>query len=156
MEIGENGEKSAEKSVIHSIASVPTFRSENESLDGAGGYEYKKKSRRVSFAASSQFLEPINPFDVLGKAEKKIKSLLLLLMIDFEQGKIKIVQHLSVSHGLLFFSSHHKFQRAFKFVQSFMRQTSHSADCINYRASGSHQLRVSCGDDQNRSAQPAT
>ena len=75
MEIGENGEKSAEKSVIHSVASVPTFGYEKESLDGAGGYEFKKKGRRVSFAASSQFLEPINPFDVLGKDRKKKSSL---------------------------------------------------------------------------------
>lgn len=67
MEIGENGDKSK---VIHSVASVPVM-----STGAEGGQEEEKegddgntqKNRRVSFAASSQFLEPINPFAILGK-----------------------------------------------------------------------------------------
>jgi hypothetical protein len=69
MEIGENGEKSSQ---IHAVASVPVFSSRpDEGQDEIGGHEDRKKNRRVSFAASSQFLEPINPFDVLGKAENR-------------------------------------------------------------------------------------
>jgi hypothetical protein len=88
MEIGENGDKS----VIHSVASVPVLfssREEESSQDNVGGHE-KRKNRRVSFAASSQFLEPINPFDVLGKVEK---SLLSLIFVNREQIRFYTTPH---------------------------------------------------------------
>lgn len=79
MEIGENGEKSAgEKSVIHSVASVPVMSlgAEEGHDEGREGSSRKtSKNRRVSFAASSQFLEPINPFDILGKFKRLFKLL---------------------------------------------------------------------------------
>lgn len=67
MEIGDHGEKSA---AIHSVASVPVMPSgaEGGHEEGReGGSRKTSKNRRVSFAASSQFLEPINPFDILSK-----------------------------------------------------------------------------------------
>lgn len=67
--VGENG------AIIHSVSSVPVMSSGAE-----GGHEEERedgstktsKNRRVSFAASSQFLEPINPFDILGEAQKSV------------------------------------------------------------------------------------
>jgi hypothetical protein len=67
MEIGENGEKAA--GIITTVASVPVFSTSGAEgvQEGNEGNSRKiSKNRRVSFAASSQFLEPINPFEVLG------------------------------------------------------------------------------------------
>lgn len=71
MEIGENVENKS----IHAVQSVPILSSaeDNNSSQGDGkeGANRKpSKDRRVSFASSTQltqYLEPINPFDSLGK-----------------------------------------------------------------------------------------
>lgn len=71
MEIGENVES---KSIIHPVQSVPILSSSADSSQSDGDKEKGKrklsKNRRVSFASSqqlAQYLEPINPFDSLGK-----------------------------------------------------------------------------------------
>lgn len=70
MEIGENVENKS----IHAVQSVPILSSEEDISsqgDGKEGANRKlSKDRRVSFASSTQltqYLEPINPFDSLGK-----------------------------------------------------------------------------------------
>lgn len=85
MEIGDNGEKSSQ---IHQVASVPVlFGSKSEKSQGESeGQEDGKKNRRVSFAASSQFLEPINPFDILGEKERKK---FVFVVVDFERERGK-------------------------------------------------------------------
>lgn len=70
MEIGENVENKS----IHSVQSVPVFSSAAESSsqqdENEGRSRKESKNRRVSFASSmqlTQYLEPINPFESLGK-----------------------------------------------------------------------------------------
>lgn len=70
MEIGENVENKS----IHAVQSVPIFSSaaaESSQRDEKEDRSTKEsKNRRVSFASSTQltqYLEPINPFESLGK-----------------------------------------------------------------------------------------
>jgi hypothetical protein len=67
----ENGEK-RNSGVIHSVASVPVMSGGDQQERRDKEERKTAKNRRVSFAASSQFLEPINPFAVLGKKFKRL------------------------------------------------------------------------------------
>lgn len=66
-------EQHAENKSIHSVQSVPIFSSAAESSpkgEGTISRKISQKSRRVSFASSTQltqYLEPISPFDSLGE-----------------------------------------------------------------------------------------
>lgn len=64
MEIGENENQNPSIEKLHETQSVPIFSSSDQ--DGQEG-SIRKKSRRVSFASSTQYLEPLNPFATLGK-----------------------------------------------------------------------------------------
>lgn len=73
MEIGENVENKSQTQ-FHSVQSVPIFSSTsaegNQNERRAGCDSKTSKNRRVSFASQTQltqFLEPTDPFDTLGK-----------------------------------------------------------------------------------------
>lgn len=72
--MSDGNEGNVENKSIHAVQSVPVFSSaagESSQREGSEGSSRKApKSRRVSFASSkelTQYLEPINPFETLGK-----------------------------------------------------------------------------------------
>lgn len=86
MEIGENAEKSTTSattttSTIAHCTSQPTFHLDDDQKDDESGSETMLKTllkkRRVSFAASTQlaqYLEPINPFQKLSECKTSKQS----------------------------------------------------------------------------------
>jgi hypothetical protein len=81
MEIGENAEKSTTSATISHCTSQPTFHLDDEQKEdesgGETGLQSSLKKRRVSFAASTQlaqYLEPINPFQKLSECKTQQNS----------------------------------------------------------------------------------
>lgn len=86
MEISEN----VSTSTLHTTQSQPIILGDREEEvdDNNDGAKAKKKSgrkatnRRVSFASSSQYLEPLDPFQSFGKHYTFLLSLIIFLTLS--------------------------------------------------------------------------